>query len=47
MPLKDEHSVTRGAFSPTIALEIAIEVAGFLTPNSHLNFLTNTFISET
>jgi hypothetical protein len=47
MPLKDEHNVTRGAFSPTIALEIAIEVAGFLPPNSHLILLTNAFIPET
>jgi hypothetical protein len=47
MSMKDNHNVMWGAFSPTIALEITIDVAGFLPPNSSLILLTNAFIPET
>jgi hypothetical protein len=44
MSLKDEHNVTRRAFSLTIMLEIAIQVAGFVPPNSSLILLAGAFL---
>jgi hypothetical protein len=47
MSMKDDRNVTWGAFSPTIALEITIDGAGFLPPISSLILLANAFIPET
>jgi hypothetical protein len=44
MSFKYEHNATRDAFSMTIALNMATQVAIFVPPKSHLALLTNAFI---